>query len=142
MDTSLALFGFIRAGSALLFVIAFGLLTTGFSMVAPELLIVAVLGGTLDSFSGTLLHMIALKRSPAHEAVPLSNTAPFWGVVAAVVFLGESPQFTSFTAAVLVVLGAYFLASNHDRSDKQTARWGPWAALAAGVLWGGNCSAG
>jgi len=105
-------------------------------MVAPKLLIIAVLGGILDSFGGTLLHMIALKRSPAHEAVSLSNTAPFWGVVAAVVFLGESPQFASFAAAVLVVLGAYFLASNHDRSDKQTTRWGPWIALAAGVLWG------
>ena len=71
-------------------------------MASPKLLIVAVLGGILDSFGGTLLHMIALKRSPAHEAVSLSNTAPFWGVVAAVVFLGESPQFASFAAAVLV----------------------------------------
>lgn len=105
-------------------------------MVAPKLLLVAVLGGTVDSFVGTSLHMIALKRSPAHEAVSLSNTAPFWGVVAAVVFLGESPQFASFVAAVLVVLGAYFLASNHDRSDKETTRWGPWVALTAGVLWG------
>jgi len=135
-DTSLALFGFIRSGFALLFVIVFGLLTTGFPLPTTKFLIVAILGGVLDSFIGTLLYMIALKTSPAHEVVPLANTAPFWGVVAAVIFLGESPRFASFAAAVLVVLGAYFLASHRDRADEQGTRWGPWAALAAGVLWG------
>lgn len=135
-DTSLALFGFIRSGFALLFVIVFGLLTTGFTLPTTKFLIVAILGGVLDSFIGTLLYMIALKTSPAHEVVPLANTAPFWGVVAAVIFLGESPRFASFAAAVLVVLGAYFLASHRDRAGEQGTRWGPWAALAAGVLWG------
>jgi len=135
-DTSLALFGFIRSGFALLFVIVFGLLTTGFPLPTTKFLIVAILGGILDSFIGTLLYMIALKTSPAHEVVPLANTAPFWGVVAAVIFLGESPRFASFAAAMLVVLGAYFLASHRDRADEQGTRWGPWVALAAGVLWG------
>lgn len=135
-DTSLALFGFVRSTSALLFVVAFGLLTTGFPFPSFSLLVVAIFGGFLDSFVGTLLYMIALRTSPAHEAVPLANTAPFWGVVAAVVFLGEQPRLASFAAAVLVILGAYFLSSHRVRTGTPINRWGPWLALAAGAVWG------
>jgi drug/metabolite transporter (DMT)-like permease len=97
---------------------------------------VAILGGILDSFVGTSIYMVALKVTPAYEAVPLANTAPFWGVVAAVILLGEEPHFASFTAAILVVLGAYFLASHRDNSNTPKTRWGPWVALLAGVMWG------
>ena len=135
-DTSVALFGFVRSASALLFVIPFGLLTTGFPLPAFSLLVVAILGGVLDSFVGTLLYMTALKAAPAHEVVPLSNTAPFWGVVAAVIFLGEPPRLVSFVAAALVILGAYFLSSRRERTDVPIGRFGPWLALAAGAVWG------
>jgi len=135
-DTSLALFGFVRSVSALLFVIPFGLLTIGFPLPSFSLLVVAILGGILDSFVGTLLYMIALRASPAHEVVPLANTAPFWGVVAAVIFLGEPPRLVSFAAAALVILGAYFLSSHRARTDTPVGHWGPWLALAAGAVWG------
>jgi len=135
-DTSLALFGFVRSLSALLFVIPFGLLTIGFPLPSFSLLVVAILGGILDSFIGTLLYMIALRTSPAHEVVPLANTAPFWGVVAAVVFLGEPPRLVSFAAAALVILGAYFLSSHKGRTGIPVSRFGPWLALAAGAMWG------
>jgi len=136
-DTSLALFGFVRSLAAFLFVISFGLLTTGFPIPSFSLLVVAIFGGFLDSFVGTLIYMIALRISPAHEAVTLANTAPFWGVVAAVIFLGEPPRLVSFAAAALVILGAYFLSSHRGRTDTPaSSRWGPWLALAAGVVWG------
>ncbi|HHR84814.1 MAG TPA: DMT family transporter [Candidatus Acetothermia bacterium] len=135
-DTSLALFGFIRSASALVFVVLFGLLTTGFPLPSLGLLMVAILGGVLDSFVGTLLYMIALRGSPAYEVVPLANTAPFWGVVAAVVVLGEAPRLVSFAAAVLVILGAYFLSSHRVRMGVPISRFGPWLALAAGAVWG------
>ncbi|MCD6494442.1 DMT family transporter [Candidatus Bipolaricaulota bacterium] len=135
-DTSLALFGFIRSASALVFVVLFGLLTTGFPLPSLGLLMVAILGGVLDSFVGTLLYMIALRGSPAYEVVPLANTAPFWGVVAAVVVLGEAPRLVSFAAAVLVILGAYFLSSHRARMGVPISRFGPWLALAAGAVWG------
>ena len=135
-DTSLALFGFLRSASALVFVVLFGLLTTGFPLPSLGLLMVAILGGVLDSFVGTLLYMIALRGSPAYEVVPLANTAPFWGVVAAVVVLGEAPRLVSFAAAVLVILGAYFLSSHRARMGVPISRFGPWLALAAGAVWG------
>ncbi len=135
-DTSVALFGFVRSVSALLFVVPFGLLTGGFAFPGTDLLIVAILGGIFDSFVGTLLYMMALRTSPAYEVVPLANTAPFWGVVAAVVFLGEPPRLASFLAAGLVIIGAYFLSSRRVRTDEPVSRFGPWLALAAGAMWG------
>jgi len=132
----LGMFGFIRAASSLAFVIPFGLLGTGFHFPEPTLVVIAFLGGLLDSFVGTLLYMKALKNTPAYEAVPLANTAPFWGVIAAVLFLGETPRFVAFAAAVLVVLGAYFLVKRSDGASTRATTWGPWAALAAGVVWG------
>lgn len=135
-DTSLALFGSVRSLSALLFVVPFGLLTMGFPIPSLSLLGIAVLGGVLDSFVGTLLYMIALRTSPAHEVVSLSNTAPFWGVVAAVVLVGEVPRVASFVAAALVIFGAYFLSSHRVHSDVRSSRFGPWIALAAGAVWG------
>ncbi|HHE51431.1 MAG TPA: DMT family transporter [Candidatus Acetothermia bacterium] len=135
-DTSIAMFGFVRSLSAFLFVIPFGLLTTGFPLPSIFLLVVAILGGALDSFVGTLLYMTALRSSPAHEVVPLANTAPFWGVMAAVLFLGEAPRIASFIAAALVIVGAYFLSSRRARLDVPGSRSGPWIALAAGAIWG------
>ncbi len=132
----LGLFGFIRAASSLLFMIPFGLLGSGFHFPQPTLVVIAFLGGLLDSFVGTLLYMKALKNSPAYEVVPLANTAPFWGVIAAVVFLGETPRFVAFAAAVLVVLGACFLVKRSDGATPRATTWGPWVALAAGVVWG------
>jgi len=132
----LCLFGFIRAVSGLIFVIPFGLLGSGFQFPAPALAVIAFAGGLLDSFVGTLLYLSALKKSPAHEALPLANTAPFWGVLAAVAFLGETPRFAAFAAAVLVVLGAYFLVKRSGGTSRRTTTWGPWMALAAGVVWG------
>ena len=132
----LGLFGFIRAAVSLVFVIPFGLLGSGFHFPEPTLIVIAFLGGLLDSFVGTLLYMKALKNSPAYEAVPLANTAPFWGVIAAVLFLGETPRFVAFAAAVLVVLGAYFLVKRGDGTTTRVTTWAPWVALAAGVVWG------
>ncbi len=135
-DMPLALFGFIRAAVTLVFVIPFGLLGSGFHFPGLTLTVIAFLGGLSDSFVGTLLYMSALKNSPAYEAVPLANTAPFWGVIAAVLFLGEAPRFVAFAAAILVVLGAYFLVTRRDGVSTRATAWGPWLALAAGVVWG------
>ena len=116
--------------------IPFGLLTTGFPIPSLGLLTVAVIGGLLDSFVGTLLYMTALRASPAYEVVPLANTTPFWGVVAAILFLSEHPRVSTFIAAGLMIIGAYFLSSKRVRTEELTGRFGPWIALAAGAVWG------
>ncbi len=100
---------FIRPLFALLFILPYGLFTSGFHFPSPELVGIAIFGGFTDAFAGTSLYMFAIKKSSAHKAASLANTAPFWGVVTAVLLLGERPKLTTFIAAILVALGAYFL---------------------------------
>lgn len=130
-------FAAIRPLFALLFIVPYGLLTSGFHHTGFGLVGIAVLAGFLDAFVGSLLFLVAIKRSPAHKASALSLTAPFWGVVAAVLFLGERPQLVVYVAAVLIISGAYFLASGRDAatSNDRTLSGIP-LALAAGILWG------
>jgi drug/metabolite transporter (DMT)-like permease len=129
-------YGVVRPLFALPFILAYGLITSGLHFPDLGLVGIAACGGVIDSFLGTLLYMFSLRRSPAHLAAPLSSTAPFWGVVTAVLFLRERPHPVVFVAAVLVVLGAYFLGSH--RSGEITGRpvVGTVAALGAGVVWG------
>lgn len=130
-------FAAIRPLFALLFIVPYGLLTSGFHHTGFGIVGIAVLAGFLDAFVGSLLFLVAIKRSPAHKASALSLTAPFWGVVAAVLFLGERPQLVVYVAAVLVISGAYFLAGGRDAATSNDPRLsGIPLALAAGILWG------
>jgi len=127
----------IRPFLGLLFVIPYGLLTVGFENPGMHLVAIAILGGLLDSFIAALLFRIALQRIPAHKATALSLTAPFWGVIAAVLILGERPRWVVFVAAILVVSGAVFLVDRR-RSSPQVDRslWGTAVSLSAGIIWG------
>lgn len=126
----------IRPLFALLFIVPYGLLTTGFQYTGLNLVAIAVLGGLIDAFFGSMLYFVAVKKSSAHEAASLANTAPFWGVVTAVLFLGEKPRLVVFVAAVLVVLGAYFLVTRRNITSTDYSLWQTLPALGAGVLWG------
>jgi len=126
----------IRPWFALLFIVPYGLFTSGFHLPGPGLVGIAILGGFTDSFAGTLLYMLAIKKSSAHKAASLANTAPFWGVATAVLFLGERPQLTTFIAAILVALGAYFLVTHRGTTSASYSFWEPLPALGAGILWG------
>jgi len=127
----------IRPFLGLLFVVPYGLLTTGFESPGMHLVAIAIFGGFLDSFIAALLFRIALQRNPAHKVTTLSLTSSFWGVVAAVLILGERPQWVVFVAAILVVSGAVFLVDRR-RSSPQADRsfWGAAISLAAGIIWG------
>ena len=127
----------IRPFLGLLFVVPYGLLTAGFENPGIRLVAIAILGGFLDSFIAALLFRIALQRNPAHKVAALSLTAPFWGVVAAVLILGERPRWVVFVAAILVVSGAVFLVDRR-RSSPQVARpsWDTAVSLSAGIIWG------
>lgn len=102
-------YGLTRWSLALLFIIPYGIYVGQFQFDRPDLIGMAALAGFLDAFLGGLVYLLALKKSPAHRAITLTNTAPFWGVVAAILFLGEPARMAAFFAAILVVLGAYFL---------------------------------
>jgi len=58
-------------------------------------------------------------------------------VVAAILILGEKPQLFIFIAAVLVVLGAYFLGGRQAAtSSRESSLAGTLLALAAALAWG------
>ena len=127
---------FIRPLFALLFILPYGLFTSGFHFPSPELVGIAIFGGFTDAFAGTALYMFAIKKSSAHKAASLANTAPFWGVVTAVLLLGERPKLITFIAAILVALGAYFLVTRKGANSVDYSFWKPLAALGTGLLWG------
>ena len=127
---------FIRPLLALPFIVPYGLLTSGFHLPSPGLIGIAILGGLTDSFAGSMLYMFAIRKSSAHKAASLANTAPFWGVVAAVLFLGERAQLTTFIAGASVALGAYFLVTRRGTTSASYSFWEPLPALGAGILWG------
>lgn len=131
-------YGVVRPLFALPLVLSYGFITSGLRFPGPELVGIAACGGLIDSFLGTLLYMLSLRRSPAHQAAPLSSTAPFWGVVTAVLFLGERPHPIVFVSALLVVLGAYFLGGHRPGETTSHPALGTLAALGAGVMWGGG----
>ncbi len=124
----------LRASFGLLFIIPYGLITGTLRFPDLSLVGMAAFAGFIDSFLGTLLYMFAIKRTDAHEAATLSNTAPFWGVVTAVIFLKEPARPVAFIAALLVVIGAYFLIAPSNRKEHSLA--GGLSALGAALFWG------
>ncbi|HAF70528.1 TPA: hypothetical protein DCL37_04130 [Candidatus Acetothermia bacterium] len=134
MDT--VCFATLRAILGLLLVVPYGFLTGAFRFGTTWLIGVAAFAGLIDSFLGTLLYMYALKRGEAHRAAALANTAPFWGVATAVLFLGEPARPTIFLAAVLVVAGTYFLVSPKDEGQGPRSPLAGMAALGTAILWG------
>jgi drug/metabolite transporter (DMT)-like permease len=129
-------YAFIRWTFALLFIVPYGLLVAGFRYPGASLIGVAAVASLLDSFLGGWLYLLAMERSPAHQVTALSSTAPFWGVMASVLFLRENPTLIAFLAAFLVVSGAYYLVLRADGSPERRSIWGPLSALLTGVLWG------
>jgi drug/metabolite transporter (DMT)-like permease len=96
----------------------------------------AALAGVLDASVGGILYVTALQRTSAYRATTLSNTAPFWGVLASVAFLGDPLRWGVFVAAGLVVGGAWFLTERDAASGRPSDPAGTLFALATGVLWG------
>ena len=132
----LPLYAAVRASFAFLFALPYGLITGAFRFEDPNLIWVAALAGLIDPFLGTLLYMYALKHGEAHGAAALANTAPFWGVATAVVFLGEPARYVTFLAALLVVIGAYFLIAPTGKRERTGSIVGGLASLGAALLWG------
>ncbi|MEE8594167.1 MAG: DMT family transporter [Candidatus Bipolaricaulota bacterium] len=91
--------------------------------------------GVLDSVFGGIFYLLAMERASAHQTATLSSTAPLWGVVGAVLVLGEPLLWRIVIAAVFVVGGAVFLTERR-RSTKPRAWLGAGFALIAGILWG------
>lgn len=137
-DTDISVFATIRMFSGLFFIVLCGVFTGKLACPSIGLASVAVLGGILDSFIGAMIFLYALKRMKVHEAGPLSNTAPFWGVLSAVLFLGEEPKLLLFLAALIMAVGGYSMVSGGKAHSNARGIW-KWALLIAlvnGFVWG------
>lgn len=116
--------------------VSFGLVTRSLAFPSWQALSLAALAGVLDCGIGGLLYLSAMKRTSAHKATTLSSTAPLWGVLGAVLVLGEPILWQAFAAAALVILGAAFLTERRRGTPRDASVWGDLLALATGLLWG------
>ncbi|MBE0634928.1 DMT family transporter [Candidatus Bipolaricaulota bacterium] len=97
--------------------------------------LLAAIAGFLDCTLGGLFYLLAMQRTSAYQATTLSSTAPLWGVLGAVLMLGEPLLWRVIVAAFLAIAGAVFLAER-KHSVKPRAWIGGAFALITGVLWG------
>ena len=98
-------------------------------------ILLAASAGILDSTFGGICYMLAMERTSAYQTTTLASTAPLWGVVGAILVLGEPLLWRTVIAAILVIGGAWFLTPRR-RSAKSWAWLGAGFALITGILWG------
>ena len=94
----------------------------------------AALAGVLDSALGGLIYLMAMERALAYQTTTLASTAPLWGVASAMLVLGEPFRWAAVGAAVLVVVGAFFLIGRRLSIRGHVA--GSLLGLLTGFLWG------
>jgi len=97
---------------------------------------IGIAGGVLNALFGTAFYYFALSKISMHEVNILANTNPFWGIVSAIIFLGEPARLVTLSAGVLVLGGTYFLVRRTRDSSHRHNLLGLLSALGAGVLWG------
>ena len=131
-------FGVLRPWMGLLIIIPYAAATGALQFPSPYLILTAMFGGLLNIYLGNVLFFYALSRGPLHEATLLSNTSPLWGVLSAVLILGEPARWVTFAAGALVIAGAYFLVrrSKGGRQASEHSIVPRLAALTTGLFWG------
>ncbi|MCK4570506.1 DMT family transporter [Candidatus Bipolaricaulota bacterium] len=119
---------------ALLIALLYGLLTNDLALPSGTAAGLVMLGSLLNAVIGWTLYLIAMQHAPAYQITALASTAPLWGVLGAVVIVGEPFRWTAFVAALLVVAGAILLVDGDRR--QRSSLIGVVLAIAAGILWG------
>ncbi len=98
-------------------------------------ILLAAGAGIIDSTFGGIFYLLAMERTSAHQTTTLSSTAPLWGVLGAVLVLGEPLLWEIVAGAVLVIVGAIFLTKRGTKGEPK-ALLGAGFALITGILWG------
>jgi len=116
--------------------LAYALLTH--SLVIPSAAAVAfvALASLLNVIIGWTIYMLANLSTPAYQAATLASIAPLWGVVAAILFLGDPLRWQVLVAGLLVVAGAVFLVKRKRLSVRVSSVGGAALATLAGIFWG------
>jgi drug/metabolite transporter (DMT)-like permease len=94
-----------------------------------------VLGSFMNAVIGWTLYLLAMERAPGYRVTALASTAPLWGVLGAILFVGEPFHWAALVAALLVIAGAYFLVRERSSEGEPTLS-GAVLAIVAGILWG------
>ena len=94
-----------------------------------------VLGSLMNAVVGWTLYLLAMERAPGYRVTALASTAPLWGVLGAILFVGETFRWTALVASLLVIAGTYCLV-REPGSRKTKSPIGAALAITAGVLWG------
>jgi drug/metabolite transporter (DMT)-like permease len=133
---SMTAFGVLRLWTGLPFILLYAWATGGFVFGSTSMVLVGLAGGIVNAFIGTGLFYYALHHGSMHESNILANTSPFWGVVSAIVVLGEPASAVTFGAGALVIVGTYFLVRGRSSDGTRHSLRALTAAVAAGILWG------
>lgn len=134
-DTDIEIFRALASFSGLLIVVLYTILTGGMDLPGFGLILVAAISGIVDPVIGVLFYLEALKRSQVHLVAPLANTAPLWGVLTGILFLGEGINSFIIVSVVVVILGSY-LISGRPQKGLEFEKVGTVLALLAGIAWG------
>lgn len=94
-----------------------------------------ILGSFMNAVIGWTIYLLAMEKAPGYLVTALASTAPLWGVLGAIVFVGEPFRWTALVAALLVVGGAFFLLVGRS-SPARSSLLGASLAIVAGILWG------
>ena len=129
-------FGLLRPWMGLPLIAVYAWIVGGVVFGPPQLVLLALVTGFLNAFLGTSLFYYALHHGTMHETNILANTNPLWGVVSAVVFLGEPASVSAFGAGVLVIGGTVFLVRVGDGARRSRSLTAIFAALGTGFMWG------
>jgi len=95
-----------------------------------------VLGSFMNAVVGWTLYLLAMERAPGYRVTALASTAPLWGVLGAILFVGEPFHWAALVAALLVIAGAYFLVRESSSEEGESSFSGAALAITAGILWG------
>ena len=95
-----------------------------------------VLGSFMNAVIGWTLYLLAMERAPGYRVTALASTAPLWGVLGAILFVGEPFHWAALVAALLVIAGAYFLVRERSSEEGESSLSGAALAIIAGILWG------
>jgi len=102
-------------------------------------IIVTIFSGLIGLGLGDTLYMTGLKSIGVSRAVPLASTYPLFGLVWAVLLLGEPLSLLAVVGAVVILLGIWLLSRRKDeetsKAKGKTLMIGVIFSLMTAVIW-------
>jgi transporter family protein len=125
-----------RWGIALIPAVIYGLVTHRLAVPSGAAIGYVALASLLNVIIGWTIYMLANLSAPAYQTATLASTAPLWGVVAAIAFLGDPLRWQVLVAGMLAAGGAVFLVRRRAESSQRSSIVGASLAVLAGIFWG------